>query len=336
MRVDEMAEIIFLAVITIAVALIFDFINGFHDSANSIATIIATRVLTPLQAVIMAAFWNFIGAFVFGVAIAKTVGSGIIIKEAAVVDVLLAALVGAIIWNIITWRLGLPSSSSHALIGGLVGAAIAFGGFQTILFSGLNWILVFIVLAPIIGMAGAIVFTIVIFSISRRFSPVAINSWFKRLQLISASLYSLGHGTNDAQKTMGVMAAVLFSAGLTDSFRIDRWVILAAHAAIALGTLVGGWRIVKTMGLRLTKLKPVDGFCAESGGALTLLGTAHFGIPVSTTHVIASSIMGVGVTKRASGVRWGVARNIVLAWLLTIPMSAFFAAVSHILLARLF
>ena len=330
-----MPEIIFLAVITIVVALIFDFVNGFHDAANSISTIVATRVLTPFQAVLMAAFWNFIGAFVFTLAIAKTVGSGIIVKEAAVVHVLLAALIGAIIWNLITWRLGLPSSSSHALIGGLVGAAITFGGIDAIQFSGLNKTLLFIVLAPLLGIVSAILFTVVVFSISRLFSPIAINSWFKRLQLVSASWYSLGHGTNDAQKTMGVIAAVLFSAGFIDAFRIDMWVILAAHAAIALGTLAGGWRIVKTMGMRLTKLRPVDGFCAESGGALTLLGAAHFGIPVSTTHVIASSIMGVGLAKRVSGVRWSVARKIVLAWFLTIPMSAFFAAVSHVLIVKL-
>lgn len=330
-----MSEVVLLAVLTIVVALVFDFVNGFHDAANSISTVVATRVLTPLQAVMMASFWNFIGAFVFGVAIAKTVGSGIIIREAAVVEVILAALMGAIIWNIITWRLGLPSSSSHALIGGLIGAAVTFGGVGTIQFSGLNKTVLFIVLAPVIGMIGAVIFTVIVFSISRKFSPVAINSWFKRLQLVSASWYSLGHGTNDAQKTMGVIAAALFSAGFIDSFRIDVWVILAAHAAIALGTLAGGWRIVKTMGVKLSKLRPVDGFCAESGGALTLLGTAHFGIPVSTTHVIASSILGVGLTKRASGVRWGVARRIVLAWLLTIPMSAFFASVSYVLVTRL-
>ena len=330
-----MATVVFLAVITIVVALIFDFVNGFHDAANSIATIVATRVLSPLQAVLMAAFWNFVGAFLFGVAIAKTVGSGIIVKQAATIDVLLAALIGAIIWNLITWRFGLPSSSSHALIGGLVGSAITFGGINTIIFSGLNKILLFIVLAPLLGMVGSIIFAVVVFSISKGFSPVKINSWFKRLQLISASWYSLGHGTNDAQKTMGVIAAVLFSAGFIDSFRIDRWVIIAAYTAIALGTFAGGWKIVKTMGSRLTKLRPVDGFCAESGGAITLLATAHFGIPVSTTHVIAGSIMGVGVTKRASGVRWGVARNIIYGWLLTIPMSAFFAAVSHVLLTRL-
>ncbi|MEK6854145.1 MAG: inorganic phosphate transporter, partial [Nanoarchaeota archaeon] len=215
------------------------------------------------------------------------------------------------------------------------GAAIAFGGVGMIQFSGLNKILLFIVVAPVLAVLGAIMFTVLVFSVSKGFSPLAVNSWFKRLQLVSASWYSLGHGTNDAQKTMGVIAAVLFSAGFIDTFRIDTWVILAAHAAIALGTLAGGWRIVKTMGMRLTKLRPVDGFCAESGGALTLLGTAHFGIPVSTTHVIASSIMGVGVSKRASGVRWGIARKIIHAWLLTIPMSAFFAAVSHVLIVKL-
>lgn len=330
-----MPDIVFLAAVTVVIALIFDFVNGFHDAANSISTVVATRVLTPFQAVLMAALWNFVGAFVFGVAIAKTVGSGIIAKEAAVVPVILAALVGAIAWNLITWRLGLPSSSSHALIGGLVGAAIAYGGIGAVLFSGLNKVIAFIVLAPLLGLAGAVVLAVMVFSVSRRFAPGPINAWFKRLQLISASLYSLGHGTNDAQKTMGVIAAVLFSAGLIDSFRVDSWVILSAHAAIALGTLAGGWRIVKTMGNRLTKLRPVDGFCAESGGALTLLGTAHFGIPASTTHVIAGSIMGVGAVKRASGVRWGVARRIVLAWLLTIPVSAFLAASAYVVIARM-
>ena len=330
-----MPELIFLAVVTIVVALIFDFVNGFHDAANSISTIVATRVLTPFQAVLMASFWNFVGVFFFGVAIAKTVGSGIIVKEAAVIHVLLAALIGAIIWNLITWRLGLPSSSSHALIGGLIGAAVTFGGINAIQFSGLNKILLFVVLAPLLGIAGSVFFTVVVFSISRWFSPIIINSWFKRLQLISASWYSLGHGTNDAQKTIGVIAATLFSAGFIDSFRIDWWVIMAAYTAIALGTFAGGWRIVRTMGLKLTKLRPVDGFCAESGGALTLLGTAYFGIPVSTTHVIASSIMGVGLAKRVSGIRWGIARRIILAWFLTIPMSAFFAAVSHVLIVKL-
>ncbi|MBI2176257.1 inorganic phosphate transporter [Candidatus Woesearchaeota archaeon] len=329
-----MPDVVFLAVVTVIIALIFDFVNGFHDAANSISTVVATRVLTPLQAVLMAGLWNFVGAFVFGVAVAKTIGSGIIIRDAAVTHVILPALIGAIIWNIITWRLGLPSSSSHALVGGLVGAAIAFGGIGAIIFSGLNKVLIFIVLAPVIGVIGSVIFTVVVFSISKKFSPVSVNMWFKRLQLISASGYSLGHGTNDAQKTMGVIAAVLFSAGFIDSFRIDRWVIIAAYTAIALGTFAGGWRIVKTMGNRLTKLRPVDGFCAESGGALTLLGASHFGIPVSTTHVIAGAIVGVGATKRASGVRWGVARNIIIGWIITIPMSALFAAVSYMAISR--
>jgi len=327
-------DVIILAIITIALALLFDFVNGFHDAANAISTVVATRVLTPLQAVGLSAFWNFIGAFVFGVAIAKTIGSGIIVKEATVIPVILAALIGAVIWNLITWRMGLPSSSSHALIGGLVGAAISQGGTQMVIFSGLNKTLIFIVLAPLLGMAGSIIFSIIVFSISRRFAPGPVNSWFKRLQLLSASAYSLGHGTNDAQKTMGIIAAVLFSTGMISAFRVDRWVILSAHAAIALGTLTGGWRIVKTMGNKLTKLRPVDGFCAETGGAVVLLGTAHFGIPASTTHVIAGSIMGVGSVKRASSVRWGIARRILLAWLLTIPVSAFFAAVAHVILVR--
>ncbi len=328
-----MPDAITLAIITIAVALVFDFINGFHDAANSISTVVATRVLNPLQAVLMASFWNFVGAFVFGVAIAKTVGSGIITKDAAIVPVILAGLIGAIIWNLITWYRGIPSSSSHALVGGLVGAALAYAGTKSLIFPGISKIILFLFLAPLIGMAGAIIFSIAVFWISKKFTPHSINSWFKRLQLISASSYSLGHGTNDAQKTMGVMAAALFSAGLIDSFRIDTWVILAAHFAIALGTFFGGWRIVKTMGTKLTRLRPVHGFCAESSGALVLLGTAYSGIPVSTTHVISGSIIGVGTATRPSGVKWRIAKEMVTAWILTIPMAAFFAAVSYFLLS---
>ncbi len=330
-----MAELLLLPLIVIGAALIFDFINGFHDAANSIATIVATKVLTPLQAVAMAAFWNFIGAFVFGVAIAKVVGSGIIAPEVSTISVLFAALLGAIMWNLITWFYGIPSSSSHALIGGLVGAAVMAGGVHAIQFSGVNKVIMFIVLAPLIGLVGGMLFTIIVSNISRFFAPTKINFLFKRLQLISASSYSLGHGTNDAQKTMGVITAVLFSAGMISSFEVPVWVILSAHAAIALGTFAGGWRIVNTMGHKITKLRPVHGFCAESGGAIVLLGTAHFGIPVSTTHVIAGSIMGVGASKRVTGVKWQVARKMFLAWLLTVPISAFFAAVSYAVLISL-
>ncbi len=328
-----MPDAILLAIITVLVALVFDFINGFHDAANSISTVVATKVLSPLQAVLMAAFWNFVGAFIFGVAIAKTVGSGIITKDAAIVPVILAALMGAIIWNLITWYKGIPSSSSHALVGGLIGAALIHLGTKSLILPGILKIVAFIFLAPLLGMAGAIVFSVIVFWISKSLSPHSVNSWFKRLQLISASGYSLGHGTNDAQKTMGVIAAALFSAGLINSFRIDVWVILAAHLAIALGTFFGGWRIVKTMGHKLTKLRPVHGFCAESGGSLVLLGSAHLGIPVSTTHVISGSIIGVGTATKPSQVKWKTAKGMLAAWILTIPMSALFAAVSFILLS---
>ncbi len=330
-----MVEAFLLAAITIAVALVFDFINGFHDAANSISTVVATRVLKPLHAVSMAAVWNFAGAFFFGVAIAKAVGSGIITPEVATINVVLAALIGAIAWNLITWFFGIPSSSSHALIGGLIGAGIMAGGMSAIQFSNVDRIVLFIVLAPLLGMLGAITFTIIVAAISRSFPLHKINSWFKRLQLVSASWYSLGHGTNDAQKTMGVITAVLFSAGLIDSFEVPMWVVLSAYTAIALGTLAGGWRIIKTMGHKITKLQPINGFSAESGGALTLLGTAYFGIPVSTTHVIAGSIMGVGAARRRTAVRWQVARKMFLAWLITIPVSAFIAAVSYLFVAEL-
>ncbi len=328
-----MPDVILLAIITVLVALVFDFINGFHDAANSISTIVATKVLSPLQAVLMAAFWNFVGAFIFGVAIAKTVGSGIITKDAAIVPVILAALMGAIIWNLITWYKGIPSSSSHALVGGLIGAALVHLGTKSLILPGILKIVAFIFLAPLLGMAGAIVFSVIVFWVSKSLSPHSVNSWFKRLQLISASGYSLGHGTNDAQKTMGVIAAALFSAGLINSFRIDTWVILAAHLAIALGTFFGGWRIVKTMGHKLTKLRPVHGFCAESGGALVLLGSAELGIPVSTTHVISGSIIGVGTATKPSQVKWKTAKGMLAAWILTIPMSALFAAASFMLLS---
>ncbi len=327
-----MGDALLLPIVVILTALVFDFINGFHDAANSIATIVATKVLTPLQALAMAAFWNFIGAFVFGVAIAKVVGNGIIAPEVATVTVLLAALMGAIVWNLITWFYGIPSSSSHALIGGLIGAAVMAGGFNAIQFGGVSKVMLFIVLAPLIGLVGGMIFTIIVSNVSRFFAPSRINIWFKRLQLISASSYSLGHGTNDAQKTMGVITAVLLSAGMISTFKVPVWVILSAHAAIALGTFAGGWRIIKTMGHKITKLRPIHGFCAESGGALVLLGTAHFGIPVSTTHVIAGSIMGVGASRRVTGVRWQVARKMFLAWILTVPISAFVSAVSYAVL----
>ena len=318
-----------LVVIVIIIALVFDFINGFHDSANSIATIVATNVLRPRTAVLLAAFWNFFGAFVFSVAVAATIGKGVINPDIVNIYIILAALLGAIIWNLITWFYGIPSSSSHALIGGLIGAGFVSSGINSIIFSGLNKILIFIFVAPIVGFLGATVFSILMMWVFRNKKPSQVDWLFKKLQIASSSLYSLGHGTNDAQKTMGIITLLLVTSGYLASFSVPLWVILISHASIALGTFFGGWRIVKTMGLRITKLKPFHGFSAETSGALVLLGTAHFGIPVSTTHVISGSIMGVGSVRRYSGVRWQIARKIVAAWLLTIPMSAIIAGLSY-------
>jgi PiT family inorganic phosphate transporter len=322
-----------LVVFIILVALAFDYINGFHDAANSIATVVSTRVLTPTQAVVWAAFFNFVAAFGFGVQVAKTVGKGVV--ESNVVDqwVILSGLLGAITWNLITWYFGIPSSSSHALIGGYAGAAVAKAGFGALLLPGLVKILAFIVLAPVIGLALGFALMVATQWIFRRSRPSRVDGLFRRLQLVSAASYSLGHGTNDAQKTMGIIAILLFSSGyLGPEFYVPIWVILAAHAAIGLGTMAGGWRIVKTMGMRLTKLRPVGGFCAETAGAVMLIGTAVGGIPVSTTHTITGSIVGVGATQRLSAVRWGVAGRIVWAWILTIPLSAFIAALTWLVL----
>ena len=318
-----------LVALAVVVALVFDFINGFHDAANSIATVVSTRVLTPLQAVIWAAFFNFVAAFGFGVNVAHTVGAGVV--DPAVVDpwVILAGLLGAIIWDLITWYGGLPTSSSHALIGGFVGAALVKGGPGAALPGGLIKISVFMVLAPILGLGLGFGLMLATLWTCRRAAPGRVDRLFRRLQLLSAAAYSLGHGTNDAQKTMGIIAVLLFASGaLGPEFHVPYWVVLAAHAAIALGTLAGGWRIVKTMGMRITKLRPVGGFCAETAGALTLIGTAVGGIPVSTTHTITGAIMGVGSVQRLSAVRWGVAGGIVTAWVLTIPASALIASVA--------
>ena len=322
-----------LVIFIILVALAFDYINGFHDAANSIATVVSTRVLTPTQAVLWAAFFNFVAAFGFGVNVAKTVGKGVV--ESGVVDhwVILGALTGAIVWNLITWYYGIPSSSSHALIGGFAGAAVAKAGFGALIPSGLLKITLFIVLAPVIGLCLGFALMVATMWVFRRFRPSRVDGLFRRLQLASAAFYSLGHGTNDAQKTMGIIAILLFTGGyLGPEFYVPFWVILAAHLAIGLGTLAGGWRIVKTMGMRLTKLRPVGGFCAEAAGAFMLIGTALGGIPVSTTHTIAGSIMGVGATQRLSAVRWGVAGRIVWAWILTIPLSAALAALTWLIL----
>ncbi len=317
-----MPDIFLIVFVIVLIALIFDFLNGFHDAANAIATIVATNVLPPRTAVILAAFWNFIGMFFFGVAIATTIGKGIIDPGASTIAVVFSGLIGAIIWNVLTWYLGLPTSSSHALIGGFVGAAVTASGWGVINFTGLEKVVLFVVAAPALGFLGAVVFTIVVFFIFRKSVPLHVNTYFKKLQLVSSSLYSLGHGTNDAQKTMGIITILLFSSGMITSFQVPLWVIFASHAAISLGTYFGGWRIVKTMGHKITRLRPVHGFCAESAGSLILLGTAVTGIPVSTTHVIAGSIFGVGASRRVSSVRWAVARRIVAAWVLTIPATA--------------
>lgn len=322
-----------LVVLGIVIALIFDFINGFHDAANSIATVVSTRVLSPMQAVIWAAFFNFVAAFGFGVSVATTIGKGVVRPEAINEYVIMAGLIGAIVWDLITWHYGIPSSSSHALIGGLAGAAIVNAGISALIPAGIYKILLFIVLSPLLGLVLGFGIMVVVIWVFWRVRPSRVDRWFRRLQLVSAALYSLGHGTNDAQKTMGIMAGLLFSAGyLGNEFYVPMWVILAAHAAIGLGTLAGGWRIVKTMGMRLTKLRPVGGFCAETAGAVTLIGTAIAGIPVSTTHTITGAISGVGATSGLSAVRWGVARQIVWAWILTIPLSAVIAAASFALI----
>ena len=314
-------------IVLIVVALAFDFMNGFHDAANSIATVVSTRVLTPRAAVAWAAFFNFVAAFGFGVSVAKTVGKGVV--DGAVVDqwVILAGLIGAIVWDLITWAWGLPTSSSHALIGGFAGAAVAKAGFGALIAGGLVKIGVFMILAPLVGLIVGFAMMVLTLNVFRRATPGRVDKIFRRGQLLSAAAYSLGHGTNDAQKTMGIIAVLLFTTGhLGSEFYVPFWVVLAAHAALALGTMSGGWRIVKTMGMRITKLRPVGGFCAETAGAITLIGTAIGGIPVSTTQTISGSIMGVGAIQRLSAVRWGVAGRILWAWILTIPASSIVAA----------
>jgi len=313
----------------VVVALVFDFMNGFHDAANSIATVVSTRVLKPYQAVVWAACFNFLALFVFKLKVATMVGQGII--DTSIVDhhIVFGALVGAIVWNIITWYYGLPSSSSHALIGGLIGAAVAKSGFWALQSAGIYKTLVFIVVSPTLGCLLAGLMMVAVSWICRRSTPARVDRWFRRLQLFSAACYSLGHGGNDAQKTIGIILMLLIAAGLTGpQDPIPMWVVIACYVAIALGTLFGGWRIVKTMGQKITKLKPVGGFCAETGGAITLFLATGMGIPVSTTHTITGAIVGVGSTQSASAVRWGVAGNIVLAWVLTIPCSAFIAALA--------
>lgn len=339
-----------LVILTVVAALAFDFLNGFHDAANSIATVVSTRVLSPNAAVAWAAFFNFAAAFFLGTAVAKTIGKGMIHLDIVTQYVVIAGLAGAIVWDLLTWLWGLPTSSSHALIGGYAGAALARAAilhgpskaFGVIIASGWTKTLIFIVVAPVLGLVLGFAFMVAVYWIFQRKTPQRVDKWFRKLQLLSAAAYSLGHGGNDAQKTMGIIAGALFAAGIMtkEDFGANwgryHWpIILAAHTAIALGTYFGGWRIVHTMGSKITKLKPVGGFCAETAGAITLFGTALAGIPVSTTHTITGAIVGVGSTTRLSAVRWGVARRIVWAWVLTIPASAAVAAATFMLI-RLF
>ena len=323
-------------VIIILVALTFDFLNGFHDAANSIATVVSTRVLSPQKAVLWAAFFNFVAAFVMGTAVAKTMGKGMIDLSVVTNEVILAGLIGAITWNLFTWYYGLPVSSSHALIGGYAGSAVAKAGTGAILISGWTKTLVFIVLAPLMGLFVGFLLMVAVSWTFRRWHPFKLDQLFRRLQLVSAGLYSLGHGGNDAQKTMGIITGLLVSGGYLKTFDVPLWVILISHAAIALGTMFGGWRIVKTMGTKITKLQPMGGFCAETSGAITLFVATHLGIPVSTTHTITGAIIGVGATRRISAVKWGVAGRIVWAWVLTIPLSAAVSALSYFAIRALF
>ncbi len=323
-----------LVIIIVVVALVFDFINGFHDAANSIATVVSTRVLSPRIAVIWAAFFNFVAAFFLGTAVAKTMGKGLVHLEEVTPYVILAGLIGAIVWDLITWYFGLPTSSSHALMGGYGGAAIARSGFKVIILKGWYLPVLYIFLAPFIGLSLGLGLMVAISWIFEKKPPRQVDKWFRKLQLLSAAAFSYGHGGSDAQKTMGIIAGALVTGGfmtkqeMAGGWGIYHWyIILAAHAAIALGTYFGGWRIVHTMGSKITKLKPVGGFCAETAGAITLILTARAGIPVSTTHTITGAIIGVGSTRRLSAVRWGVAKRIVWAWLLTIPAAAAVAAV---------
>jgi PiT family inorganic phosphate transporter len=316
----------------ILVALVFDYINGFHDAANSIATVVSTRVLSPGKAVVWAAFFNFIAAFTFGTAVARTVGSGMIDISIVSFPVIFAGLAGAIIWDLITWYYGLPTSSSHALVGGYAGAAVAKAGFAALIPGGWTKTLIFIVLSPLIGLLLGLLIMTSIFWLFRWTPPARVDRWFRRLQLVSAAAFSLNHGGNDAQKTMGIIAGILYAAQYIDTFYIPFWVVLAAHAAIGLGTLAGGWRIIHTMGSKITKLQPVGGFAAETSAALSILFATQTGVPVSTTHAITGAIVGVGATRRLSAVRWGVAGRIVWAWVLTIPAAFIIAAGTYLLL----
>jgi PiT family inorganic phosphate transporter len=332
----------------ILTAVVFDFSNGWHDAANSIATIVSTRVLSPMQAVVWAAFFNFVAAFTFGTAVAKTVGGGLIDINVVDARVILTGLIGAISWNVITWRFGLPSSSSHALVGGYAGAAVAKAGLHAVIWSGWIKVVAFIFISPILGLILGWLLMTLARGWLRNSPPGPVSVWSRRMQLVSAGAYSLAHGTNDAQKTMGIVVGLLVSShgmfasaaaplrfmNLSTTSEIPVWVILLAHAAIALGTLSGGWRIVRTMGQRITKLQPIGGFCAETAGAITLFGASALGIPVSTTHTITGALVGVGSSRRLSAVKWGVAGRIVWAWVLTIPMAALIGFVGSLISRR--
>jgi PiT family inorganic phosphate transporter len=324
---DSFGFVIFL----ILVALVFDFLNGFHDSANAISTVVSTRVLSPKYAVLWAAFFEFAAVFFVGVQVANTIGTGIINPTSVDDSLILSALCGAIIWNIITWYFGLPSSSSHALIGGLIGAGLMEGGISVLVWSGIIKTAVFVVLSPAIGLILGLGMMILVLNINRYSNVAKADKLFRKLQLVSCAIYSMGHGTNDAQKTMGIIAIILYSHGLLgETFYIPFWVIITCYTVIALGIMSGGWRIVKTMGTKITKLQPIGGFCAETAAAISIIGASIAGIPVSTTHTITGAIVGVGSTRRLTAVRWGVAGNIVWAWILTIPMAALISAAIHV------
>ena len=329
--------LLYITIGAISAALLFDFVNGFHDSANAIATVVGTRTLKPLHAVFIASITNFIGPFIFGTAVAATVGKGIIQPEFATTEVILAGLIGAIIWNLITWYFGLPSSSSHALIGGLIGSALISDGIQTLVFEGIEKTIIFMIVSPAMGFFTAFILAVLLVYFLHKKKPQLINMVFGKLQIGSSIFFSLTHGANDGQKTMGVITALLISGGFLQSneFVVPFWVILSAAIAIGLGTFFGGWRIVKTMAFKLTDLKPYQGFCAETGGGVILAVMAWLGIPVSTTHAISGAIMGVGATRRLSAVRWGVGRRIIYAWIITIPASAAIAALIFVVISSI-
>lgn len=322
---------LWVVILLVAMALVFDFMNGFHDAANSIATVVSTGVLKPTQAVVFAAFFNFVAIFVFHLSVAATVGKGIVTPDIVDTHVVFGALAGAIAWNLITWYYGIPSSSSHALIGGIVGAVVAKAGTGPLVATGILKVVAFIFISPLLGFLFGSLLMVIVAWVFRRSRPSKVDKWFRRLQLVSAGAYSLGHGGNDAQKTIGIVWLLLLATGYMSSSDTSPplWVIVSCYAAIGMGTMFGGWRIVKTMGQKITKLKPVGGFCAETGGAITLFTATVLGVPVSTTHTITGAIVGVGSTQRMSAVRWGVAGNIVWAWILTIPASAFVAAIAY-------